>query len=127
MTKFNFDSASAGVPGIKRREMLIRTAVVGASAGLGNLLWAPRAPAGTPHPIDAVLTTAVQNQDVPFVVAMVGNANGVIYSGMAGDRAPGRVATLDTLFRIFSMTKQGNLMCQHFSGQKVQVTFRVCS
>lgn len=105
MKKFNADSGSIGAPGIGRREMLIRTAAVGASMGFGNLLWSSGAAAGTPHPIDDVLTTAVQNQDVPFVVAMVGNADGVTYSGMAGDRAPGKVATLDTLFRIFSMTK----------------------
>ncbi|TWT10095.1 serine hydrolase [Reyranella sp. CPCC 100927] len=54
---------------------------------------------------DQVIATAVANQDVPFAVAMAGNAKGVTYAGAAGDAAPGRKAALDTVFRIFSMTK----------------------
>jgi CubicO group peptidase (beta-lactamase class C family) len=55
--------------------------------------------------IDKVLADAVAAADVPFVVAMSANANGVTYSGSAGDAAPGRAAAEDTAFRIFSMTK----------------------
>ena len=44
-------------------------------------------------------------QDVPFLVGMVGDAGGVIWSGAAGERSPGQAATVDTVFRIFSMTK----------------------
>ncbi len=55
--------------------------------------------------IDAVLSDAVSRKDVPFVVAMVGNRNGVTYSGAAGEAAEGRAAQEDTVFRIFSMTK----------------------
>ena len=55
--------------------------------------------------IDKVLADAVAVADVPFVVAMIANANGVTYSGSAGDAAPGRAAAEDTAFRIFSMTK----------------------
>jgi CubicO group peptidase (beta-lactamase class C family) len=36
---------------------------------------------------------------------MTANADGVIWSGAAGERAPGQAAALDTVFRIFSMTK----------------------
>ena len=36
---------------------------------------------------------------------MVGDAAGVTWSGAAGDRSPGQAATLDTVFRIYSMTK----------------------
>ncbi len=55
--------------------------------------------------IDQVLSNAVAARDVPFVVAMAGDANGVIYSGAAGQAAEGRAAGEDTVFRIFSMTK----------------------
>ena len=54
---------------------------------------------------DQVIATAVANQDVPFAVAMAGNAKGVTYAGAAGEAAPGRKAAQDTVFRIFSMTK----------------------
>lgn len=55
--------------------------------------------------IDGVLNTAVAAGDVPFVVAMAGDNNGVVYSGAAGQAAEGRAAGEDTVFRIFSMTK----------------------
>jgi methyl acetate hydrolase len=52
-----------------------------------------------------MLNDAVGSDDVPIVVAMSGNSNGVTWTGVAGDRAPGVAATEDTVFRIFSMTK----------------------
>ena len=52
-----------------------------------------------------VLSRAVDREDVPFVVGMVANAAGPIYSGAFGDAAPGLKASEDTVFRIFSMTK----------------------
>jgi len=55
--------------------------------------------------LQAVLNDAVQAEDVPFAVAMVGDKNGVTWSGAAGNRSPGHPATVDTVFRIFSMTK----------------------
>jgi methyl acetate hydrolase len=55
--------------------------------------------------LDKVVNEAVAQQDVPFLVAMVGNAAGVTWAGAAGERSPGQPATLDTVFRIFSMTK----------------------
>ena len=54
--------------------------------------------------MDQVLANAVAAQDVPFAVAMAGNAGGITYSGAAGETA-GRAAGEDTGFRIFSMTK----------------------
>ncbi len=54
---------------------------------------------------DEVLANAVRNNDVPFVVAMAGNAAGVTFSGAVGDAAPSRAADESTVFRIFSMTK----------------------
>jgi CubicO group peptidase (beta-lactamase class C family) len=54
--------------------------------------------------MEKVLTQAVAEHDVPFVVAMAGNAEGITWSGAAGETA-GRAADEDTAFRIFSMTK----------------------
>ncbi|MEM7025603.1 MAG: serine hydrolase domain-containing protein [Pseudomonadota bacterium] len=55
--------------------------------------------------IDTILSDAVANQDVLFVVAMAGNRASVTYSGAAGEAADGRAAGEDTVFRVFSMTK----------------------
>lgn len=43
--------------------------------------------------------------DAPFLVAMTGNSKGITWSGVAGERGAGQAASLDTVFRIFSMTK----------------------
>jgi CubicO group peptidase (beta-lactamase class C family) len=55
--------------------------------------------------LDKVISDAVAKQDAPFLVAMTGNASGVTWSGAAGERSPGKRASEDTVFRIFSMTK----------------------
>ena len=55
--------------------------------------------------LDALLRDAVARREAPFLVAMSGNSGGVTWSGAAGERAPGQDATVDTVFRIFSMTK----------------------
>ena len=55
--------------------------------------------------LDKVLGDAVSQEDVPFLVGMLGTAAGVTWAGAAGERSPGQPATLDTVFRIFSMTK----------------------
>jgi len=57
--------------------------------------------------VDDVLQAAVTNGDVPCVVAMAGDRDGVIYEGAAGERAPGSGEPVgpDTMFRIASMTK----------------------
>jgi len=52
-----------------------------------------------------VIDSAVENQDLPFAVAMQGNAKDVIWSGAAGESMPGTAASTDTMMRIFSMTK----------------------
>ncbi|MEM6887196.1 MAG: serine hydrolase domain-containing protein [Pseudomonadota bacterium] len=55
--------------------------------------------------VDDVLKSAVENQDVPFVMAMAGNSDGVTYTKGAGQAAPGLDVSETTVFRIFSMTK----------------------
>jgi methyl acetate hydrolase len=58
--------------------------------------------------VDEVLEGAVERGDVPHVVAMAADEDGVIYEGAAGERAPGtgEPVTPDTMFRIASMTKK---------------------
>ena len=57
--------------------------------------------------VDKVLSDAVARGDVPGVVAMVTDRNGVLYQGAFGmaDVGTGRPMTVDTIFRIASMTK----------------------
>ena len=55
--------------------------------------------------LNDVIEQSVRAQDAPFLVAMVGDKDGIKWSGSSGDRAPGQKATPDTVFRIFSMTK----------------------
>jgi methyl acetate hydrolase len=55
--------------------------------------------------LDDVLSNGVSSGAAPGLVAMVGNAAGVKWSGAAGECAPGRPMLVDTVFRIFSMTK----------------------
>ena len=57
--------------------------------------------------IDAVLRRATDAREVPGVVAMAANGKGVFYEAAFGTRdlARGPAMTLDTLFRIASMTK----------------------
>ncbi|HUJ88232.1 MAG TPA: serine hydrolase domain-containing protein [Burkholderiales bacterium] len=55
--------------------------------------------------LDDILKTGVAAGAAPGLVAMTGNAAGVQWTGTAGERAPGKPMTADTVFRIFSMTK----------------------
>ena len=57
--------------------------------------------------IDAVLRRAVEEGEVPGVVAMAASEAGPVYQGAFGlrDLANGPAMTLDTVFRIASMTK----------------------
>src|SRR5437879_6030326 len=57
--------------------------------------------------IDGVLRRAVEAGEVPGVVALAADASGTIYQGAFGVRSldSGAAMTLDTVFRIFSMTK----------------------
>ena len=54
---------------------------------------------------DTIIDDAVGQQDAPFLVAMTGNRADVTWSGAAGYAALERAANLDTVFRIFSMSK----------------------
>ena len=67
----------------------------------------PRAAPPKPSQIDAVLRRAADAKEVPGVVAVAANDKGVIYQGAFGTRdlAQGPAMTLDTMFRIASMTK----------------------
>jgi len=51
------------------------------------------------------LEAAVRDRDLPFVVALVADRDGTLFSGAAGDAGPGSKADEDTIFRLFSMTK----------------------
>src|ERR1700751_618702 len=95
--------------------------------------------------IDKVLQDAVSSGAVPHVAAIAADRDGVIYQGAAGPRAAGESdpVTVDTLFRIMSMTKmpctvaalqqveQGNLdldapvvqYCPEFADVQVLVGF----
>jgi Beta-lactamase len=55
--------------------------------------------------LDDVINNAVAAHDAPFLVAMVGKSDGATWSGTAGDSTVDQPAALDTVFRIFSMTK----------------------
>jgi CubicO group peptidase (beta-lactamase class C family) len=57
--------------------------------------------------IDSVLRQAVDAKDVPGVVAMAATDKGLLYEGAFGTRVldSGPPMTLDTVFRIASMTK----------------------
>lgn len=55
--------------------------------------------------IDEVLDEAVEAGQVPFVVGVIGNSDGVTYRGAAGMATQERAADAETVFRIFSMTK----------------------
>ena len=63
--------------------------------------------AETQSRIDAALRCAVEVGEVPGVVAMAGTADDTLYEGAFGVRDPARgpAMTLDTVFRIHSMTK----------------------
>ena len=92
-----------------RREVL-RSAAILAAAGpalAGRAVHAEVArPAGTPR-IDAVLRTAIGSHEVPGVVAMAANEDGIIYEGVFGTRriGGGQSMTRDTVFRVASMIK----------------------
>ncbi len=90
-----------------RRGFMAGAAAVGAGAVLGGRPFggAARAASHGAHGLDGVLADAVAKNDVPFAVAMWGDAAGVNWTGTAGDRSEGAPATLDTMFRIYSMTK----------------------
>ena len=76
-------------------------------AGTNPQLPATARSSGTKAAIDKVLADAVARGDVPGVVAMVTDGRAILYQGAFGlaDVRSGRPMTVDTLFRIASMTK----------------------
>jgi CubicO group peptidase (beta-lactamase class C family) len=89
-----------------RRELLKSAAAVTAIASLGTRIG--RAAAAQPHAqIDVVLRRVVEAKEVPGVVAMAATDKGILYEGAFGTRdlANGPEMTLDTIFRLASMTK----------------------
>jgi CubicO group peptidase (beta-lactamase class C family) len=61
--------------------------------------------------LQSVLNKHVKANDVPFAVGMTGNAKEITWAGAAGERKAGVPATVDTVFRIFSMTKAVGSTC----------------
>src|SRR5215469_1309319 len=89
-----------------RRELIESAAAFTAAASLGARI-ARAATAHSQAQIDRVLSQATEHKDVPGVVAMAANDKGIIYEGAFGTRdlAHGPEMTLDTIFRLASMTK----------------------
>ena len=76
-------------------------------ASMGAQQPARASPSNATAAIDKVLADAVARGDIPGVVAMVIDRRGIVYQGAFGvaDAASGRPMTVDTIFRIASMTK----------------------
>jgi methyl acetate hydrolase len=88
-----------------RREFLRTAGAAAAAASLVGKVGHAAMPSHTQ--IDTVLRQATEHKDVPGVVAMAANDKGIIYEGAFGTRdlAHGPEMTLDTIFRLASMTK----------------------
>src|SRR5215472_2506268 len=88
-----------------RREFLGTAAAFTAAVSLGGNAGRAATPSHTQ--IDTALRQATEHRDVPGVVAVAANDKGVIYEGAFGTRnlAQGPAMTLDTIFRLASMTK----------------------
>ena len=92
-----------------RRDLLKGAVAITAATAVGNVTrraHAQTAPASRAR-IDSVLKQAVDAKEVPGVVAMVATDKGLFYEGAFGVRELGRGPdmTLDSVFRIASMTK----------------------
>jgi CubicO group peptidase (beta-lactamase class C family) len=94
-----------------RRDVLKGAVAVTTTASLGLATTrrsaAQESAAAARARIDGVLRQAVDAKEVPGVVAMAATDKGVLYEGAFGSRelAKGPAMTLDTVFRIASMTK----------------------
>jgi CubicO group peptidase (beta-lactamase class C family) len=88
-----------------RRDVL-KAAALTTVASVAAGVRPARAANGSPA-IDAVLRRAVDAKEVPGVVALAATDKSVIYEGAFGTRnlATGPAMTIDTVFRIASMTK----------------------
>jgi methyl acetate hydrolase len=67
----------------------------------------PGSAGGAAAPVNQVLADAVARRDIPGVVALVADRRGILYQGAFGltDAGGGRPLTVDSVFRIASMTK----------------------
>ena len=90
-----------------RRVILKSAAALTVTASVGGFIGRAAAQGPQSRQIDAALRRAVDAKEVPGVVAMAVNERGLIYEGAFGTRdlAQGPAMTLDTIFRIASMTK----------------------
>src|SRR5262245_7341388 len=94
-----------------RRDVLKGAVAVTAAASVGigtaRRVHAQGSAAPARAQIDGVLRQAVDAKEVPGVVAMAATEKGVLYEGAFGTRDLGKgpAMTLDTVFRIASMTK----------------------
>jgi CubicO group peptidase (beta-lactamase class C family) len=92
-----------------RREILKAATALTATASVGAVIRRAAAQGGAAQSrqIDAALRRATEAKEVPGVVAMAANDKGVIYEGAFGTRdlAQGPAMTIDTIFRLASMTK----------------------
>jgi CubicO group peptidase (beta-lactamase class C family) len=92
-----------------RREFLKTAAALTASASVGTVTRraAAQGSAAQSRQIDAVLRRATDAKEVPGVVVVAANDKGVLYEGAFGTRnlAQGPAMTIDTIFRLASMTK----------------------
>jgi CubicO group peptidase (beta-lactamase class C family) len=89
-----------------RRDILKTAAALTAAAAVSPTIRLARA-AQPQAQIDAVLRRATDAKEVPGVVAVAATDKGILYEGAFGTRdlANGPEMTLDTIFRLASMTK----------------------
>ena len=92
---------------LTRRHILKSAAALAATASVGGSIGRAWAQGPQSRQIDAALRRAVEAKEVPGVVAVAANDKGVIYEGAFGarDLVQGPAMTLDTIFRLASMTK----------------------
>jgi methyl acetate hydrolase len=90
-----------------RRDVLKGAGAIAALASVPHRAEAQESPMQARARIDGVLKQAVDAKEVPGVVAMAATDKGVLYEGAFGVRAldASTPMTLDTVFRIASMTK----------------------
>jgi len=93
-----------------RRDILKASAALSAAASVGGVVSRAfgQDRTGTPATqIDTVLRRAAEAREVPGVVAMAATDKGILYEGAFGTRDLGKgpELTLDTIFRLASMTK----------------------
>jgi methyl acetate hydrolase len=90
-----------------RREILKTAAVFTAAASVPMRIRYAGAQSNAGGQIDGILRRAVEAREVPGVVAIAATDKGLVYEGAFGvrDLAKGPEMTLDTIFRLASMTK----------------------